>query len=72
VTIYSGASILGGETVIGEGVVIGSNAFIISSVQENTKVKVGYKCGQLGSSVLCYISRSLNQINSKKMGALHI
>jgi serine O-acetyltransferase len=40
VTIYSGASILGGDTVIGEGVVIGSNAFIISSVQENTKVSI--------------------------------
>lgn len=36
-------------------------------VQENTKVKVGYKCGRLGSSVLCYISHSLNQINSKKL-----
>ncbi|MDR2650064.1 MAG: serine O-acetyltransferase [Clostridiales bacterium] len=40
VTIYSGASILGGDTIIGEGVVIGSNAFIISSVQENTKVSI--------------------------------
>ena len=40
VTIYAGASILGGDTVIGEGVVIGSNAFIISSVQENTKVSI--------------------------------
>ena len=28
VTIYSGASILGGETVISEGVVIGGNAFV--------------------------------------------
>jgi serine O-acetyltransferase len=40
VTIYSGASILGGETVIGKGVVIGSNAFIVKSVQECTKVSI--------------------------------
>jgi len=40
VTIYSGASILGGNTVIGEGVVIGSNAFIVKSVPENTRVSV--------------------------------
>jgi len=40
VTIYAGASILGGETIIGEGVTVGSNAFITSSVQDNTKVSV--------------------------------
>ena len=40
VTIYSGASILGGGTVIGEGVVVGSNAFIVKSVPERTKVSV--------------------------------
>ncbi|MDR1541555.1 MAG: serine acetyltransferase [Clostridiales bacterium] len=40
VTIYAGASILGGSTVIGEGVVIGSNAFIIKSVPEMTKVSI--------------------------------
>jgi serine O-acetyltransferase len=40
VTIYAGASILGGSTVIGEGVVIGSNAFIINSVPEMTKVSI--------------------------------
>jgi serine O-acetyltransferase len=40
VTIYAGASILGGSTVIGEGVVIGSNAFIINSVPEKTKVSI--------------------------------
>ena len=40
VTIYAGASILGGETVIGEGVVIGSNAFIVNSVDEGTKVSI--------------------------------
>ncbi len=38
VTIYSGASILGGETVIGEGSTIGGNAFITSSVPANTTV----------------------------------
>lgn len=37
VTIYSGASILGGETVIEDHVTIGSNVFIVNSVLENTK-----------------------------------
>ncbi|MCM1282538.1 MAG: serine acetyltransferase [Muribaculaceae bacterium] len=40
VTIYSGASILGGDTVIEEGVVIGGNAFITSSIRKGTKVSV--------------------------------
>ncbi len=39
-TIYAGASILGGETVIGEGSTIGSNAFITSSIAPNTKVSI--------------------------------
>ena len=38
VTIYSGASILGGETVIEERAVIGSNVFIVNSVVQDTKV----------------------------------
>ena len=37
VTIYSGASILGGETVIEEGVVIGGNSFITQSIKKGTK-----------------------------------
>ena len=36
--LYSGASILGGETVIGEGSTIGGNAFVTSSVPPNTTV----------------------------------
>ena len=40
VTIYSGASILGGETVIEEGVVIGGNSFITQSIKKGTKVSV--------------------------------
>ena len=40
VTIYSGASILGGDTVIEEGVVVGGNAFITSSIRKGTKVSV--------------------------------
>ena len=40
VTIYAGASILGGEVVIGEGSVIGGNAFVTSSVPPRTKVSV--------------------------------
>jgi len=38
--IYSGASILGGETVIGRGVVIGSNVFITKSVPPGTRVSL--------------------------------
>lgn len=40
VTIYSGTSILGGETKIGEGTTIGGNAFIVSSVLPGTKVSI--------------------------------
>lgn len=40
VTIYSSASILGGETVIGKGSVIGGNAFITESVPAGTRVSV--------------------------------
>ena len=40
VTIFSGASILGGETVIEEGVVIGGNSFITQSIKKGTKVSV--------------------------------
>lgn len=40
VTIYSSASILGGDTVIGKGSVIGGNAFITSSVPPGTRVSV--------------------------------
>ena len=38
VTIYAGASILGGETVIEERAVIGSNVFIVNSVVKDSKV----------------------------------
>ena len=40
VTIYSGASILGGETTIGEGAVIGGNAFITSSIEAGSRVSI--------------------------------
>ena len=39
-TIYSGASILGGQTVIGEHTVVGGNAFLTSSVADNTHVVI--------------------------------
>ncbi len=39
-TIYAGASILGGETVIGKGSVIGSNAFITKSIPAGTRVSI--------------------------------
>ena len=40
VTIYSGASILGGETRIGKGAVIGANAFITSSIPAGARVSI--------------------------------
>lgn len=40
VTIYSSASILGGETIIGKGVVIGGNCFITKSVPAGSRVSV--------------------------------
>ena len=40
VTIYSGASILGGDTVIGKGAVIGGNVFLTKSIAAGTKVSV--------------------------------
>jgi serine O-acetyltransferase len=40
VTIYAGASILGGETVIGHDCVIGSNAFITRSIAPGTTVSI--------------------------------
>ena len=39
-TIYAGASILGGETVIGRDCVIGSNVFITHSIPPCTTVSV--------------------------------
>ncbi len=38
VTVYSNASVLGGETVVGKGSVIGGSVFLTRSVPENTKV----------------------------------
>lgn len=38
VTIYAGASILGGDTVIEEGATIGSNVFIVNSVIKGSTV----------------------------------
>lgn len=40
VTIYAGASILGGDTSIGENSVIGGNTFITASVPPNTRVSM--------------------------------
>lgn len=40
VTIYSNASVLGGDTIIGEESVIGGGAFITSSIPPHTKVSV--------------------------------
>lgn len=43
VIVYSGASILGGETVIGEGSVIGANVFLTKSVAPGTRVGISAK-----------------------------
>jgi len=40
VTVYSNASILGGETHIGSGAVIGGSAFVCESVPENARVSM--------------------------------
>ncbi len=40
VTIYSGATILGGETEVGEGVIVAGGAFVTQSVPAHTKVIV--------------------------------
>ena len=40
VTVYSNASVLGGNVVIGSGAVIGGSAFVTESVPENARVSV--------------------------------
>ena len=40
VVVYSGASIMGGETVIGKGSVIGSNVFLTQSVPTKSRISV--------------------------------
>jgi len=40
VTVYSGTSILGGNTVIGRGATIGSNVFLTRSVPAGTKLSI--------------------------------
>ena len=40
VTVYSNASVLGGDTIIGSGSVIGGSAFVTESVPENARVGV--------------------------------
>ena len=55
VTIYAGASILGGETIIGQGSVIGGNVWLVSSVPPYSRV---------------YNARSLVEPVVKKNGSL--
>ena len=40
VTVYSNASILGGETVIGSGAVISGSAFVCAAVPQNARVSL--------------------------------
>ena len=39
-TIYAGATLLGGGTEIGDNVVIGANAFVTTSVEPDTTVSI--------------------------------
>ena len=39
-TIYAGATLLGGATEIGDNVIVGGNAFLTSSVEPDTIVSV--------------------------------
>jgi serine O-acetyltransferase len=41
VTIYSNASVLGGETVVGHGSVIAGSTFVTESVPPNSRVSAG-------------------------------
>ena len=41
VTLYSGASILGGNVTIGNRVTIGSNVFLTESIPDDTLVTIG-------------------------------
>lgn len=54
VTIYSNASILGGDTIIGKNSTIGANVYLISSVEENSIV-------YLGNSGICIKKKNENQ-----------
>ena len=38
VTIYAGATILGGKTILKKGTVIGGNAWVVSTTEEGAKV----------------------------------
>jgi serine O-acetyltransferase len=38
VTIYAGATILGGDVVVGRGSVVGGNVFLLESVPEESRV----------------------------------
>lgn len=38
VTIYAGATILGGETVVGKSSIVGGNAWIIKSIEPNSRI----------------------------------
>ncbi len=50
VTIYSNASILGGNTVIGHDSIIGGNTFITKSIPPNTKVNSLYRHEEVSGS----------------------
>jgi len=49
VTVYAGASILGGDTTIGKGSTVGGNVWLVSSVPPGSKVFGGPKVGGEGA-----------------------
>ena len=50
VTIYSGASILGGNTVIGKGSIVGGNAFITESIPPFSRVSMNGNVASAGKA----------------------
>ena len=42
VSIYAGATILGGDTIIGDYALIGSNTYILESIEKNTIVRLSH------------------------------
>ena len=49
-TIYSGASILGGNTVIGKGSIVGGNAFITESIPPFSRVSMNGNVASAGKA----------------------
>lgn len=60
VVIYSGASILGGDTVIGKGSVIGGNAFVTKSIDPGIRVSIK-------NQELIYVNEGQNTVTKAEL-----